>query len=131
MLSAHMRGILLPLRAKVPLCGGVPAMPAGWSLLPTPPTVWRPPPPPPEPPTQTMFARGPVWRWASWCDGLYFIPLRRPVRIHMSRCCRCMLYSRARTLYTNRRGWTRYNWLLCQLMCGPMGMRRLLWLCNP
>ena len=35
-MSAHMRGILLPLRAKVPLCGGVPAMPAGWSLLPTP-----------------------------------------------------------------------------------------------
>ena len=60
-----------------------------------------------------------------------FIPLRRPVRIHMTRCCRCMLYSRARTLYTNRRGWTQGNWLPCQLMCGPMGMRRLLWLCNP
>ena len=36
MLSAHMRGILLPSRGKVPLCGGV-ARSAGVVIVPHPP----------------------------------------------------------------------------------------------
>ena len=69
MLPAHMRGILLPSRAKVPLCGGVGEYRAprdvsrGWLArggFCAPPPVLLCTPRPPEPPTQTMFARGPV-----------------------------------------------------------------------
>ena len=58
-------GELVPRRdeVQVPLCGGV-ARSAGGSLYSPPPVVLCTTPPALEPPTQTMFARGPVWRWA-------------------------------------------------------------------
>ena len=60
MWSAHMRGILLPLRRKVPLCGGVARFARRGGHCTPPPVVLRTTPPAREPPTQTMFARGPV-----------------------------------------------------------------------
>ena len=60
MWSAHMRGILLPLRRKVPLCGGVARFARRGGHCAPPPVVLRTTPPALEPPTQTMFARGPV-----------------------------------------------------------------------
>ena len=50
-----------PLRRGGALCA------TGWSLHPTPRRSDDRHPPAPEPPTQTMFARGPVWRWAFGC----------------------------------------------------------------
>ena len=54
-------GELIPRRdeSQVPLCGGV-ARSAGVVIVPHPPVVLCTTPPRPEPPTQTMFARGPV-----------------------------------------------------------------------
>ena len=87
-----------------------------------PPVVLCTTPPALEPPTQTTFARGPVWRWAFWCNSLYFIPWRRQMCIHM---CRWRLYRThplGHTLCTNHLGWTRYNLWLCRRTYNPMGM---------
>ena len=61
-ISAPQRGILLPLRNKVPLCGGV-ARSAGVVIVSHPPTVWRPPPPPRTTHANYVCA-GPGGRWA-------------------------------------------------------------------
>ena len=59
------------------------------------------------------------------------IPWRTPVQIRMTQCYRCMLYSPAHTLCTNRPGWTRYNWLLCRRTYSPMGTNCSRWSWNP
>ena len=57
-ISAPQRAILLPSRGKVPLCGGGRALRDGVVIVS--PVIVNDDTPRPEPPTQTMFARGPV-----------------------------------------------------------------------
>ena len=55
-------------------------------------------------------------------DGLYFIPWRRVVRIHMCRWCLYTIRPLGRTLCMTRRDWTRCNLWPCLRTYSPMGM---------
>ena len=78
---------------------------------------------PPRPGTThaNYVCAGPGGRWAFGCNSLYFIPLRRVVRIHMCRWCLYTIRPLGRTLCMTRRDWTPGNWWLYRRTYSPLG----------
>ena len=73
----------------------------------------------------------PLRRGGALCATGWFIPLRRVVRIHMSRWRLYTIHPLGRTLCTNRLGWSQGNWWLCRRTYSPMDMKCWIYPCVP